>query len=122
MLDDRAERERGEKRQRADDDNRSDEQSDEEGSVSGQSAGGDGDSLLRGETAGDGEHGNNDQESAHEHGDAEGHVVPGCVRAEAPESAAVIGGRTRKGVKHFGESVRPAVSKLTKSRSLSRHT
>ena len=52
--------------------------------------------FLAGQIAGDGEHRNDHEEAAEQHRDAERHVVPGRVGADAGEGGAVVAGRRVK--------------------------
>src|ERR1700722_20625142 len=88
----------------------------------GQSAGGYRDSFLGREAARDGEHRNNNEKPADQHGEAEGHVVPRRVRAKASKRTAVIGRGARERVEDLSESVRPAVGDRAESRAISRDT
>src|SRR5580700_5709146 len=83
MLDDRAERECREKSERADDYDGAHQKAHEQNSVRRQRPGGHRYPLFRGQTASYGQHRNDDQEPAHQHGDSAGQVVPRRIAVDA---------------------------------------
>ena len=85
MLEDGAECEDGEEGERTDDDYDPSEQRGEEWGGDGEGSGGGGNALLCCQIAGDGEHGDEHEEAADEHGDSERGVVPVGVGVEAGE-------------------------------------
>ena len=90
MLDDRAERQRGEKSEAADDQDHADQQTDEQPAVGRESAGRGRHDLLGGQRARHRQHRHDHQEAADQHREAEGRVVEGRVGGQPREGAAVV--------------------------------
>ena len=116
MLDHRAERQRRHVVQQADQQHGADQQRDEQRAVRGQRALGDGDALLGGQRAGDGQHRHDHAEAAEPHRQRQQHVVEGRVGRQAGEGAAVVVGGRAKRVQHFGEAVRARVERCRRGR------
>src|SRR2546423_11793105 len=105
MLDDRTQRERGDERQRAHQDDDTDEEAHEQRGVSRQRAGPGRDDLLARQRAGDGERRNRQPVTSEEHHDAERGVVEGRVRAQPRKGAAVVVARRGEAVEDLAEAV-----------------
>ncbi len=86
------------------------------GPVDRKSARGLGDLLLGRERAGDPEDGDQHEEAAEEHVEAERRVVEERVGVQASESGAVVARPRREGVQDLGEAVRPLVGERRQSR------
>ena len=79
------------------------------GAVGGQRAGAGFDALLRGERAGEREHGQDRHEAAEQHRQAEGGLEERAGDGEPGEGAAVVVGRRGEGVEDLGQPVRAGV-------------
>src|SRR5262245_5592592 len=109
VLDDRAQGQGGDERQRADEDDHADQQCGEQGGVRRQRARPRRHDLLPGQRARDGEGGNGQPVAREQHGDAQRRVVEGRVGAEPREGAAVVVAGRREGIQHLAEPVGPGV-------------
>src|SRR6202047_374780 len=109
VLDDRAERERREEGETADDQDHADDQADEQAARGRQRAGRRRDRLLARQRTRD-RHGRHDhEEAADEHRDSPGDVIERGVAGEAGEGRAIIAGLRGVGIKDLGEAVRPRI-------------
>ncbi len=109
LLDDRAEGDCREERQRADDEDHADEQSDEHRSVGPEGASSLGRHTLCGQHASKSECGDHLCEPPEEHGDRLDHVVEGTVAVEPREGGSVVVRGRRDRVEDLSEAVWPPV-------------
>src|SRR5438876_2362163 len=110
MLHDRAERERGKERERADDEDHRDEQTDEETAVRREGAGTRRSHLLVHHRSGDGDGRDHHQEAADEHVRPEGQVVEERVRVQSRERRAVVPRAAGECVEDLREAVRAGIA------------
>src|SRR5580693_4974404 len=112
MLHDRSERKRGKERQRSNDNDSAYQQPNEQGPMRRKRSAGSGYSLLGGQAASGRQQRQQKQETADQHCQADGQVVPGRIGAETAKGAAIIRRSAGECVKHFGESVRSAIGEV----------
>src|SRR5580704_5080624 len=117
MLNEGAERKGGEEGQCAHDENGADQQPDKERTVGRKRSGCGGQLLLGGEAAGGCKQGNEKQEAAEEHSQAEREVVPGSVSGETGEGAAIVAGGADNRVKDFSKAMRTGIGEVGDSRT-----
>src|ERR1035437_7981448 len=116
MLHDGAQRKGGEEREGADDQDHADEEHDEDRPVHGKGSDGLRHFLLRRKRSRDAQQGDDHQEAAEEHREAQGHVVEVRVRVQPGEGATVVPRGAREGVEDLGEPVRPRVVQAGQAR------
>src|SRR3989442_414965 len=109
VLEDRAERQRGEEGKGADDDHHADQEPGKEPGVRLQRARARRNDLLSNHVAGERENRDDEDEAADPHRDSQGGVVVERVASQAGEGAAIVSGRGGERVKDFAEAVRPRV-------------
>src|SRR5579872_598380 len=114
MLDDRSERVGRKERERADDDNRADQQGNEDRRMRCERADSGRDGFFPGERTGKCECRNGDSEAPEKHVHSGGHI-PEEVRPQSGKGAAVIRVGRRKRVQHFRKSMYGVVSERRKS-------
>src|SRR6516162_8649727 len=105
MFKDRPQAERREKRECPQDQNHADKERREQRCCHRESAERWRNIFLLRQVSGDGEHGDDHQEPAREHGDRHGRVIPGGVHGQASEGRAVVAGAGGEGVQDFGHAV-----------------
>src|ERR1035437_7082254 len=116
MRQDGAQRKGGEEREGADDQDHADEEHDEDRPVHGKGSDGLRHFLLRRKRSRDAQQGDDHQEAAEEHREAQGHVVEVRVRVQPGEGATVVPRGAREGVEDLGEPVRPRVVQAGQAR------
>src|SRR5664280_594827 len=109
MFHDRAQRERREKRQCANNQHDPHQQRDEPRAVGGEGAGRDRHQFLLRQAAGGGEQGNQHQEAPAEHGESNRRIEVHGVGVDSGERAAVVAYAAGVGVQHLAQSVRAII-------------
>src|SRR5579872_1909906 len=109
VLDDRPQREGRKERQRSDNHNGANQQTGKQRAVCGKGAAGCRHLFFDSKATRHGQQRNDQQEAADECGKPDGEVVPGRIRVNPGEGAAVVSRGTGVGIEQFGETVRAAI-------------